>query len=89
MVHVGVLVNHGEEQNEDRKLRIDVGEVVIAAFIDEDEVITERGGFGHGSGGFVAKGGFHLADGGGVDAPDSATGCAGTEANSCHGIANG
>jgi len=48
LVYVGILVNHGEKQNENRKLRVNVDEVVIAAFIDEDEVITERGGL-HGS----------------------------------------
>lgn len=89
MVHVNILVNHGEKQDENRKLRVYLDEIVIAAFIDENELITERSRIGHGTGGFVAKSLLHPVDGGKVDKRHSATGHAEAEVNSRHVMANG
>jgi hypothetical protein len=37
------LGNDREEQHEHRKLRVNLGEIVIAAFVHKDEVITKAG----------------------------------------------
>ncbi len=40
--------DHRTGQHENRIERIDAGQTMIAGFIDEDQVITERGRLGHG-----------------------------------------
>ncbi len=62
LIHIQVLANDCEEENENRELGIDFGEIVIAAFVNEYEIITECACIRHGSGGGV-EGFFEFANG--------------------------
>ena len=61
---VVVFAEDRKEQHEHRELRINAREVMIAAFIDEHQIVAVFHEFSHGSGGFLIQGRFQIAEGG-------------------------